>query len=214
LTIYPEAAQQIYITQIGRILSLICVNPTVEPKHVKLKSIKWYKGWYHSENELYTGSLISSNGDSSVLKIDEMNYSNSLNYTCVATVRNYTKSSTISLYALEKPSIIEMPSDRLVSNKNQNIKFECKFEVPLPKGVHFELYSKINVNWYFLPEYSHDWKQIYHEKLTQINENQFVSQLYLKMVNERHFGYYKCEVKIDNFDTVCSKPAFLSLSCK
>ena len=209
-------------------MSIICEHPKIEPFHAKLTSIRWYRGNYEDKQQLASENL----DDSGTLEFNEFNYWDELNYTCVAEAGNLIKFKTISIYAVEKPIIIQEPKDVIITGEeDENVKFECKFEIPMQNNspnvsafVLNQLYSQLDINWYFKPQQPHYdlnqsvlWKRLENDKILKfiINKNQILSQLDInETINKVNLGYYKCEINNKNFDTISSKAAYLYSNSK
>ena len=203
----PESnsLKDIYAVQLHRKFTLICVYPKIQPKYQKVTSIEWYKGTFESRQQLDSRKFLS---DSGVLEFDEVNYWDAFNYTCVSTIGKLKIFKTINIYTVEKPVLIEMPNDQMVTSQNDSINFECKFQFSSQNR------PLATIIWYFKLR-NNEWKSIFNENFNaSTTNNYYLSRLVLTSVNELHFGYYKCEIKIENFDLIDSKPAYLYSICK
>ncbi len=217
----PEISNEnkFYFTQTRQKFKLICEYPKIEPFYVKLTSIKWYKGNFENKKILEKENL----DDSGILEFSEFNYWDEYNYTCVAVVGLYlTKFTTIRIFAIEKPVIIHHPKDISNENVGENIKFECKFEIPIAHNnsiILQKIFTQMKINWYFQPlNFNDSWIRIKEDEKAllnfTINKNQILSKLNLIKINNLNLGYYKCEINIENFNSIISKPAYFYSNSK
>lgn len=143
-----------YLYQFQSNLNIICIEPKIEPKYVNLKTtIKW------TNNLIESGlnSITQYDGNLEIAQLDTIHKST---YTCLSMINNeIIKTKTFNLYLLQKPVIIENPKNQSIvikEQKEENVDFECKFEVYLTlkenTSIINEFCSKLNVQWYFLPE--------------------------------------------------------------